>query len=128
MDAATRRIVRSRAGEQCEYCYSMQDDEPFLPFHIEHIIPKQHGGTDDPSNLALACWHCNSHKGPNLTAIDPASSQVVSLFNPRLERWYDHFSREGARIVGLTPEGRATARLLAMNTLPRLELRAALDL
>lgn len=30
---------------------------------IEHIVPRGHGGTDDPRNLALACARCNSEKG-----------------------------------------------------------------
>jgi hypothetical protein len=37
--------------------------------------------------------------------------------------WSDHFSVSGAQIVGLTPVGRATARLLNMNDVRRVELR-----
>lgn len=127
MDAATRRLVFHRAGEQCEYCGLNQSDDPFAAFQVEHVIPRQHGGTDDPSNLALACWYCNARKGPNLAAIDPETRLVVRLFNPREERWYDHFMREGVLIVGLTPEGRATARLLGMNLVERLAYRAELE-
>jgi 5-methylcytosine-specific restriction endonuclease McrA len=29
---------------------------------IEHIVARQHGGSDDPANLALACPECNSHR------------------------------------------------------------------
>ena len=75
MDAALRRLVRQRAGEQCEYCGLMVEDEPLGTFHVDHVIPRQHGGTDDLSNLALACRYCNSHKGTNLTAVDPDSAQ-----------------------------------------------------
>lgn len=53
--AATRRQVRERAGDRCEYCRIRQADEPFVTYQIEHVIPKQHGGTDDAGNLALAC-------------------------------------------------------------------------
>jgi 5-methylcytosine-specific restriction endonuclease McrA len=35
-----------------------------LRFHIEHVIPRQHGGSDDADNLALACPDCNLRKGP----------------------------------------------------------------
>jgi hypothetical protein len=31
---------------------------PFLTFQIEHIIARKHGGSDDPSNLALARDRC----------------------------------------------------------------------
>src|SRR5271165_4288477 len=41
--------------------------------------------SDDNDNLALACYHCNAHKGPNLSALDPESGALVRLFNPRLD-------------------------------------------
>ncbi len=62
MDAKLRQLVRQRAKNSCEYCRMSQDQEP-LRFHIEHIIPIQHKGKDVPENLALACHHCNLHKG-----------------------------------------------------------------
>lgn len=127
MEAASRILVRRRAGDSCEYCGLSQDDAPFVPFHIEHIIPRQHGGNDDPSNLALCCNHCNFHKGPNLSGIDPETRRVVTLFNPRGAVWHEHFERQGALILGRTPAGRATVRVLAMNSMDRIELRAALS-
>jgi hypothetical protein len=90
---------------------------------VEHIVARQHGGGDDPENLALACFHCNVHKGPNLSGIDPDSGEVAQLFHPRRQSWRDHFALNGAEIVGLTPTGRATVNLLSMNTAARQELR-----
>ena len=75
-------------------------------------------------NLALACHRCNLHKGPNLTGIDPLTGEVVSLFNPRHERWNEHFAFHGTHIMGITPTGRATVHVLAMNDPRRLELRS----
>jgi 5-methylcytosine-specific restriction endonuclease McrA len=66
MNAAMRRLVRRRAGNRCEYCRMHQDDDPFLSFHVEHIIARQHRGGDRPSNLAWSCQKCNRAKGPNL--------------------------------------------------------------
>jgi hypothetical protein len=101
-----------------------QQAAPLIAFHIEHIISKQHGGSDDPNVLALACDRCNAYKGPNLTSIDPNTRAVVALFNPRLHLWSDHFAVSGGRqIVGLTPTGCATVRLLNMNAPRRIELR-----
>ena len=56
MEARLRQSVRQRAKNRCEYCRLHQDFEP-LRFHIEHIIPRQHGGKDSSENLALACHH-----------------------------------------------------------------------
>lgn len=127
MDAGLRAFVRNRAGSCCEYCGLLQDFDVFLRFQIEHIIAKQHGGTDDAVNLALACQHCNLHKGPNLSGIDPDSGQVVALFNPRTQSWQEHFRMEGEWIVGTTPVGRATVRVLAMNAEAQRQLRAELS-
>ena len=44
-----------------------------IAFHVEHIVSKQHGGTDDPGALALACDRCNAYKGPNLASVDPGT-------------------------------------------------------
>ena len=51
MDAQTRELVWRRAGQRCEYCRIHQDDEPFYRFHVEHVVAKQHAGSDDPDNL-----------------------------------------------------------------------------
>jgi len=45
------------------------------------------------------------------------------LFNPRSDQWSDHFVIQGGHIIGLTPTGRATVRLLNMNAPRRVELR-----
>lgn len=124
MDAALRQLVRTRAALRCEYCHLEQKHAPFALFHIDHVIPRQHGGSEDPTNLALACHHCNLHKGPNLTGIDPESGQITPLFNPRKEAWDKHFALRGTLIVGLTAVGRTTVQVLAMNTPDRMQLRA----
>lgn len=39
------------------------DGTPLSDATLEHIVPKNHGGTDDLRNLAIACARCNSEKG-----------------------------------------------------------------
>jgi HNH endonuclease len=126
MEAAVGRLVRRRASERCEYCRMPQSATPFSRFNIEHIIARQHDGSDDESNLALACPRCNSFKGPNLSAIDPQTKQLVALFNPRTDIWDEHFELERGLITGLTGVGRATVRLLKMNAQDRVKLRRTL--
>ena len=77
-----RARVRERAQNACEYCHLHQDDSPLATLHIEHIIPKIHGGSDDIDNLAVACIDCNLHKGTNLTGIDPETNALAELFHP----------------------------------------------
>jgi len=126
MDAKLREFVRERAGLRCEFCRLPQAFSE-LRFHIEHVIPRQHRGSDEADNLALACPACNLHKGTNLTGIEPDTGQVVALFNPRADRWEGHFALEGLRVVGRTPKGRTTAWLLDMNDEARLRVRAILQ-
>ncbi len=126
MDAALRQWVRDRANNQCEYCGLQQRQAPFALFHVDHIVARQHGGTDAPENLALACHRCNRHKGPNLTSIDPDSNQIIRLFNPRRDVWHEHFALQGPLIIGLTAVGRATVHVLAMNAPDRIQLRIEL--
>ena len=65
MKASTRALARSRAARRCEYCRLHESDLPLFPFHVEHIIARKHGGTDDPDNLAWSCHHCNLAKSSN---------------------------------------------------------------
>ena len=91
MSPAVRQAVRQRAWERCEYC-RLPDWLDYLdPFHLEHVLPRQHGGDDHPGSLAWSCSRCNRRKGINLAAIDPDTGAQVPLFDPRQDRWTDHF-------------------------------------
>ena len=127
IDAATRRQVAERARNRCEYCGLFQAELTFAVFHIEHIIARKHGGSDDPDNLALACYHCNWHKGTNLTGIDPETEAIVRLFHPRRDVWQEHFVVRDFLVVGLSPIGRVTVRVLDMNAVDHVQMRVAAD-
>jgi hypothetical protein len=61
------------------------------------------------------CSFCNRHKGPNIAGIDPISGEAVPLFNPRRDRWPDHFEWNGPVLLGKTSRGLATIQVLAIN-------------
>ncbi|MCA9114972.1 MAG: HNH endonuclease [Planctomycetaceae bacterium] len=124
MDGDTREAVAERAGRRCEYCLLKEDDDVDF-FHVEHVIARKHGGSDDPSNLAFACQYCNLHKGPNLSGIDPEGDPqtAVRLFNPRVDTWGEHFYFDGPSILGASPVGRATVACLNMNSDQRQTIR-----
>jgi hypothetical protein len=111
---------------RCEYCGLLQAQAPLASFHVEHVVARQHGGGDDVENLAHACYHCNLHKGPNLAGIDPQTGTMTALFNPRSDNWAEHFGTWGSSIVGLTPTGRVTVLVLAMNSEEMKQLRSVL--
>jgi len=119
------RNVRQRAQDRCEYCHLHAFAYP-LPFHVDHIVARQHGGQSVLDNLALACLHCNRHKGPNIAGTDPNTGEVVRLFHPRIDRWNDHFVWAGATLAGRTAIGRTTISVLAINDPDFLAMREAL--
>lgn len=123
MDAAIRQQVRQRAEYKCEYCHIPEAATPFITFHAEHIIARQHQVDDSLDNLALSCDRCNAYKGPNLSSIDPTSKAIVDLFHPRKNAWSDHFEIRDGMVLGKTANGRATVKLLNMNATRRVQLR-----
>ena len=126
MDEAVRKQVRERAGDVCEYCRLPQSAQAWVRFHVEHIRPRQHQGTDDLDNLCLACERCNRFKGPNLASIDSVTQELTPLFNPRADNWSEHFTLTEHRILGLTAIGRVTVTLLNMNAEDRVQVRMQL--
>jgi HNH endonuclease len=116
ISAATRRLVRQRANALCEYCHSSEEAST-TRFTIDHRQPRSRQGSDDLENLVLACHRCNLRRYNFITAIDPQTKEDVSLFNPRVQEWSEHFawSADGLRIVGQTAIGRATCSRLDLN-------------
>lgn len=114
--ASARQIVRERAAFRCEYCHA-DERWQFIRFTLDHIIPQSAAGNDDPANLALACRNCNERRGDRTETIDPQTQAIVSLFNPRLDHWNEHFtwSSDGLRLIGTTAIGRATIERLDIN-------------
>ena len=123
--AQIRSHVRERAHNACEYCHLHQHDSPLAALHVEHIIPKTHGGSDDIDNLAFACIDCNLHKGTNLTGIDPETDAITELFHPRRQAWEDHFEWQGIHLAGKTATGRTTIRVLNINSEDQVALRSS---
>ncbi len=60
-----------------------------------------------------------------MTALDPRTERLAPLFNPRRDRWSDHFrrSQDQLRIFGRTARGRATVELLQFNELSEQQVR-----
>jgi hypothetical protein len=90
------------------------------------VIAEKHGGQTVFDNLALSCTVCNRRKGSDIGSIDSETGTLVPLFNPRTQKWADHFLFDGAYIVGLTAVGRTTVAFLQLNAFERLAERAAL--
>lgn len=111
-----RRRVSDAAQHRCGYCLTSEAIAA-MPMHVEHIVPLASGGSSDEANLWLACALCNGYKGTQTHHVDPATDEHVMLFNPRIQRWTEHFcwSENGVEVVGITGCGRATISALKLN-------------
>jgi hypothetical protein len=114
-----RQFIIERANGQCEYCLIHQNFSIYS-HEVDHIIAIKHGGETIEENLALSCLSCNRHKGSDFATIHPRTKEIIPLFNPRRQKWEEHFMLNNAHIEGMTPIGIATARLLKFNTPTRL--------
>jgi hypothetical protein len=108
-----RQEVAARADSLCEYCLIAEEDT-FFGCEVEHIISLKHGGPSESANLAYACAFCNRHKGSDVDSVSEAG-EFSRFFNPRTDRWSEHFRLVTNIIQPLTVIGEVTARVLRFN-------------
>lgn len=129
-DPDVRLYVRLRARDACEYCI-----KPTLGdvFEVEHIIPPRkwpsyvegiidgldpipgRRGPHHVENYAWSCPTCNGAKREFV--MHTIHSIPTRLFDPRRDRWTDHFRllADGIRIEPRTRIGLATERRLNLH-------------
>lgn len=114
MDRTLQEHVWQRASACCKYC---QLPQPFseTTHEKDHIIAEKHRGQTTLNNLALACFACNNHKGPNIAGIDPLTGNTFRLYHPRVDVWHQHFRWNGGYLEGLKDIGRVTILVLEIN-------------
>jgi hypothetical protein len=97
-------------------------------FAVEHVVPRSRGGETRLDNLALSCQGCNNRKYTKTKGRDPKTGKMAPLYDPRRQRWTDHFTwtENLLFIVGLTPTGRATVEELEVNREGLVNLRRVL--
>ncbi len=122
---ALRLLVAERAYRVCEYCL-VHEEDVYHGCEVDHVRSVKHGGLTLEANLALACFHCNRHKGTDLGSVSVRTETLVRFYNPRTDRWKEHFYWNEARIEPLTDIGEVTARLLEFNHPERVAFRKLL--
>ena len=112
--------LRGRIDEadqrRCRYCLTTEANSG-IRLTYDHLTPGSKGGGTTFENVCLACCACNEFKGDATHAVDPVTAEVAPLFNPRVQRWSDHFvwSADATRVIGTSAMGRATVIALRMN-------------
>ncbi len=121
-----RTKVENRANGICEYCLITIEDT-YFGGGIDHIISLKHRGQTEFENLALACQPCNRGKGSDLSSLSESSKNLVRFFNPRTDRWDEHFRVNlDAEIESLTEIGEVTAFIFGFNESERIAERRGL--
>jgi hypothetical protein len=126
LNAQLRLTVSARADYLCEYCLVAEEDT-FFGCHVDHIISIKHRGQTNPENLAYACAFCNRFKGSDIASISLTTGALVRLFNPRIDRWSDHFQLDGSLIQARSEIGEVTISLLRFNDNERIIERQELS-
>jgi 5-methylcytosine-specific restriction endonuclease McrA len=67
-----RRIVLERDGGRCMLEYPGCEG---MASHVDHVVPRKYGGTDELANLRAACRRCNLRRGDGTEPIgEPVSA------------------------------------------------------
>ncbi len=127
ISAELRRIVLERSGDRCEYCL-IHSDDTIYGCQVDHVIAEKHFGETASNNLALACVFCNRSKGSDIGSNATSTCEFTRFFNPRSDRWNEHFRFDQFNVVPLTPIGEATIAILQMNHDDRILERQVLHM
>lgn len=89
LSPSRRYTIFVRDGFRCVYCGRAAEDDVYL--HVDHIVPRAAGGTDDDENLVTACQECNAGKSdrhpdgsPRVRGTRPRPTPVKPKRRPRL--------------------------------------------
>lgn len=90
------KLALSKHGGTCFYCKKTAGVETSANFTKDHLEPKAFGGTDNLSNLVIACKPCNASKGQGL----------IDSFNANATReWLEALQKQTAeRLKRLSPK------------------------
>ncbi len=117
--------VVKRANHVREYCLFAQEDS-FYSFQIDHIISLKHGGGTNLENLALSCMFCNRNKGSDIGSFVDNQRRLFPFFNPRMDKWNDHFKLLAPEILPTSNIGIVTVKILDFNADERVKERLEL--
>ena len=91
-----------------------------IPRDLDRRVRRRAGGLCEYCRLPLAFDPWPFHVDHKLTR------EITRLYNPRRDRWEEHFRCRGPQLVGLTAIGRVTIRVLAINHPDAVKLRREL--
>jgi hypothetical protein len=118
---STRLALYLRAGFRCAWCGSDLTGAKPAQVTLDHLIPREDGGSHDPGNLVMACLSCNSARG----ARDVRESALYFACTARGVA-YDARYIYAPAAVCLTIAGEVKATVARINAQRRAPLNRAL--
>ena len=84
--------IFERDNWTCQYCgrsgANSFEDWNRAWFAIDHVMPKKHNGSNDPSNLVVACHTCNSIKGADKCNSVEDGKEIIKEKKAGRKKWY----------------------------------------
>ena len=114
MRDALRQKVQVRDEYRCLYC-GITELDIGSTLTIDHIQPKQQGGTDNVDNLLYCCHACNEFKGKYYK-----TAPELQLLNPLVDNFAEHYQeQDNGTLLAITERGAKHIEVLHLNR-PRL--------
>ena len=79
----SRQSLMERDNYTCQYC-----GEKSKHLTVDHVVPREHGGRHEWSNLVACCMDCNNRKGNRL----PREVGMTLLRRPQRPRFIPYLS------------------------------------
>jgi len=76
----TRNNIFERDRNTCQYCGRVFDRRDL---NLDHVLPRDRGGTTNWENIVCSCIPCNTRKGNRL----PHEAGMALIRKPRRPRW-----------------------------------------
>jgi len=84
----------------CIYCgFDGRIFDSWMQLSIDHILPRVNGGTNDPSNLVVACRACNSITSRMRFAANDTSESIINQKRQRVAERREIFYQDWMKTV-----------------------------
>jgi 5-methylcytosine-specific restriction endonuclease McrA len=81
-----RLAIYIRCGFRCLYCNRDLCEVNPWEASLDHLIPHSAGGSDDPSNLVMACAQCNYSRQDRPWRAFAGNAQVITRISRSVRR------------------------------------------
>jgi len=90
-----RQHIYERDNFTCRYCgwsgVTNFDQGLLGSLTIDHVVPKKHGGSEEDSNLVVACHVCNMLKGQEKCSSIENDREIIARKRAKYRTWFENF-------------------------------------